>query len=68
MCDQFVGTWKLLSSENFEDYMKELGEKCYLKLLCLGKGRNAEFELYSLLAFSVYAVYQGLFSPTTFIK
>ncbi|XP_009949218.1 PREDICTED: fatty acid-binding protein, adipocyte-like isoform X1 [Leptosomus discolor] len=25
MCDQFVGTWKLLSSENFEDYMKELG-------------------------------------------
>lgn len=56
MCDQFVGTWKLLSSENFEDYMKELGEKCYLKLLRLGKGRNAEFELYSLLAFSVYAV------------
>nr|XP_009503098.1 PREDICTED: fatty acid-binding protein, adipocyte-like isoform X1 [Phalacrocorax carbo] len=25
MCDQFVGTWKILSSENFEDYMKELG-------------------------------------------
>ncbi|KAF4789369.1 Myelin P2 protein [Turdus rufiventris] len=25
MCDQFVGTWKLLTSENFEDYMKELG-------------------------------------------
>ncbi|NXI35856.1 FABP4 protein, partial [Galbula dea] len=25
MCDQFVGTWKLLSSENFDDYMKELG-------------------------------------------
>uniref|UniRef100_A0A8B9ZQR5 Fatty acid binding protein 4 n=4 Tax=Anatidae TaxID=8830 RepID=A0A8B9ZQR5_9AVES len=25
MCDHFVGTWKLLSSENFEDYMKELG-------------------------------------------
>ncbi|RLW13145.1 hypothetical protein DV515_00000359 [Chloebia gouldiae] len=24
MCDHFVGTWKLLSSENFEDYMKEL--------------------------------------------
>uniref|UniRef100_A0A8D0GPC7 Fatty acid binding protein 4 n=1 Tax=Sphenodon punctatus TaxID=8508 RepID=A0A8D0GPC7_SPHPU len=25
MCDQFLGTWKLVSSENFEDYMKELG-------------------------------------------
>ncbi|XP_006135347.2 fatty acid-binding protein, adipocyte [Pelodiscus sinensis] len=25
MCDLFVGTWKLISSENFEDYMKELG-------------------------------------------
>lgn len=56
MCDQFVGTWKLLSSENFEDYMKELGENCYLELLYLGQGRNADFELYSLLAFSGYAV------------
>nr|XP_056710239.1 fatty acid-binding protein, adipocyte-like [Euleptes europaea] len=25
MCDQFSGTWKLVSSENFDDYMKELG-------------------------------------------
>uniref|UniRef100_A0A452IPU2 Cytosolic fatty-acid binding proteins domain-containing protein n=1 Tax=Gopherus agassizii TaxID=38772 RepID=A0A452IPU2_9SAUR len=25
MCDLFVGTWKLISSENFEDYMRELG-------------------------------------------
>uniref|UniRef100_A0A452IQ80 Lipocalin/cytosolic fatty-acid binding domain-containing protein n=1 Tax=Gopherus agassizii TaxID=38772 RepID=A0A452IQ80_9SAUR len=25
MCDQFLGTWKLVSSEKFEDYMKELG-------------------------------------------
>ncbi|NWH75489.1 FABP4 protein, partial [Piaya cayana] len=25
MCEQFVGTWKLIASENFEDYMKELG-------------------------------------------
>uniref|UniRef100_A0A8D0GV41 Cytosolic fatty-acid binding proteins domain-containing protein n=1 Tax=Sphenodon punctatus TaxID=8508 RepID=A0A8D0GV41_SPHPU len=25
MCDVFVGTWKLVSSENFDDYMKELG-------------------------------------------
>ena len=28
MCNRFVGTWKLVSSENFDDYMKELGEKC----------------------------------------
>ena len=68
MCDQFVGTWKLLSSENFEDYMKELGENCYLELLYLGQGRNADFELYSLLAFSGYAVYQGGFSPTVLIR
>ncbi|CAM4585014.1 unnamed protein product [Lepidochelys kempii] len=25
MCDQFLGTWKLVSSEKSEDYMKELG-------------------------------------------
>nr|XP_048697036.1 fatty acid-binding protein, adipocyte-like [Caretta caretta] len=25
MCDLFVGTWKLNSSKNFEDYMRELG-------------------------------------------
>ncbi|KAM3679005.1 myelin P2 protein-like isoform X2 [Ammospiza nelsoni] len=25
MCNRFVGTWKLISSENFDDYMKELG-------------------------------------------
>uniref|UniRef100_A0A5F8GG87 Peripheral myelin protein 2 n=1 Tax=Monodelphis domestica TaxID=13616 RepID=A0A5F8GG87_MONDO len=24
MCNRFVGTWKLVSSENFEDYMKAL--------------------------------------------
>jgi len=68
MCDQFVGTWKLLSSENFEDYMKELGENCYLEMLYLVQGRNADFELYSLLAFSGYAVYQGAFSPTILIS
>lgn len=58
--------------------MKELGENCYLELLYLGKGRNAEFELYSLLNFtelysfffffSGYAVYQGFFSPTSLIR
>ncbi|XP_003219599.3 myelin P2 protein [Anolis carolinensis] len=25
MCKKFVGSWKLVSSENFDDYMKELG-------------------------------------------
>uniref|UniRef100_A0A8C0WYL2 Cytosolic fatty-acid binding proteins domain-containing protein n=1 Tax=Castor canadensis TaxID=51338 RepID=A0A8C0WYL2_CASCN len=25
MVESFVGTWKLVSSENFDDYMKELG-------------------------------------------
>ncbi|XP_038246214.1 fatty acid-binding protein, adipocyte-like [Dermochelys coriacea] len=25
MCDLFVGIWKFVSSEKFEDYMKELG-------------------------------------------
>ncbi|XP_032078976.1 fatty acid-binding protein, adipocyte-like isoform X2 [Thamnophis elegans] len=24
MCNKFVGSWKLISSENFDDYMKEL--------------------------------------------
>ncbi|XP_067409665.1 myelin P2 protein-like [Emydura macquarii macquarii] len=25
MCELFLGTWKLISTENFEGYMKELG-------------------------------------------
>ncbi|XP_058032467.1 fatty acid-binding protein, adipocyte-like [Ahaetulla prasina] len=25
MCEPFLGTWKLISSEKFDDYMKELG-------------------------------------------
>ncbi|XP_027732991.1 fatty acid-binding protein, adipocyte isoform X2 [Vombatus ursinus] len=25
MCEAFVGTWKLISSENFDEYMKEVG-------------------------------------------
>ncbi|XP_074841818.1 myelin P2 protein-like [Carettochelys insculpta] len=25
MCELFLGTWKLISSENFDGYMKELG-------------------------------------------
>ncbi|XP_062986952.1 fatty acid-binding protein, adipocyte-like [Elgaria multicarinata webbii] len=25
MCEQFVGTWKLVSSDKFDDYLKELG-------------------------------------------
>ncbi|XP_072855175.2 fatty acid-binding protein, adipocyte [Pogona vitticeps] len=25
MCEQFLGTWKLVSSEKFDEYMKELG-------------------------------------------
>uniref|UniRef100_A0A8C3RVQ6 Lipocalin/cytosolic fatty-acid binding domain-containing protein n=1 Tax=Chelydra serpentina TaxID=8475 RepID=A0A8C3RVQ6_CHESE len=25
MCNRFVGTWKLVSSDKFDDYMKELG-------------------------------------------
>lgn len=25
MCDAFVGTWKLISSENFDEYMKAVG-------------------------------------------
>lgn len=35
MADAFVGTWNLLTSENFDDYMKELGESLRLSLLNL---------------------------------
>lgn len=27
MADVFVGTWKLVDSKNFDDYMKSLGER-----------------------------------------
>lgn len=30
MVDQLQGTWKSISCENFEEYMKELGEPCLL--------------------------------------
>lgn len=43
--------------------MKELGENCYFNFFYLEQGRNANFELYSLLAFSGCAVYQGGFNP-----
>lgn len=26
MVEQFVGTWKLVSSENFEEFLKEIGK------------------------------------------
>lgn len=32
MVDQFVGTWKMVSSENFDDYMKAIGKI----LVCVG--------------------------------
>lgn len=28
MIEPFLGTWKLVSSENFENYVRELGERC----------------------------------------
>lgn len=34
MAEAFVGKWNLLTSENFEDYMKELG-KCAFSVLSL---------------------------------
>ncbi|XP_007520227.1 fatty acid-binding protein 12 isoform X2 [Erinaceus europaeus] len=38
MIDQFQGTWKSISCENFEDYMKELGiGRASRKLGCLAK-------------------------------
>ncbi|XP_039697681.1 fatty acid-binding protein 12 [Pteropus medius] len=38
MVDQFQGTWKSISCENFEDYMKELGiGRASRKLGCLAK-------------------------------
>lgn len=40
MCDAFVGTWKLTSSENFDDYMKEVGKK-----LCCGVTGFIPFSL-----------------------
>lgn len=27
MVEKFVGTWKMISSENFDDYMKAIGTK-----------------------------------------
>lgn len=40
MCDAFVGTWKLASSENFDDYMKEVGKE-----MCCGMTGFVSFSL-----------------------
>ena len=32
MIEPFLGTWKLVSIENFDEYMKELGEKLLYKI------------------------------------
>lgn len=32
MIEPFLGTWKLVSSENFEEYMKQLGEKYHYEI------------------------------------
>ncbi|XP_061458208.1 myelin P2 protein-like [Rhineura floridana] len=33
MCNRFVGSWKLVSSENVDDYMKELGVGLFTRKL-----------------------------------
>ncbi|XP_028943011.1 myelin P2 protein [Antrostomus carolinensis] len=43
MCNRFVGTWKLVSSENFDDYMKEL-EHCNLRERGIGSGAEVEWQ------------------------
>uniref|UniRef100_A0A0A6YXB9 Fatty acid binding protein 9, testis n=1 Tax=Mus musculus TaxID=10090 RepID=A0A0A6YXB9_MOUSE len=38
MIEPFLGTWKLISSENFENYVRELGVECEpRKVACLIK-------------------------------
>lgn len=33
MVEQFVGSWKMVSSENFDEFLKEMGEmKCFCEL------------------------------------
>ena len=35
MVEKFVGTWKMISSENFDDYMKAIGKRrVQLELAC----------------------------------
>ncbi|XP_063275603.1 fatty acid-binding protein, adipocyte-like isoform X2 [Prinia subflava] len=43
MCNRFVGTWKLISSENFDDYMKEL-ECCNLGERVAGASAEVEWQ------------------------
>jgi len=32
MVEQFVGTWKLVSSENFEEFLKEIGKLAHISI------------------------------------
>uniref|UniRef100_A0A674IHX3 Cytosolic fatty-acid binding proteins domain-containing protein n=1 Tax=Terrapene triunguis TaxID=2587831 RepID=A0A674IHX3_9SAUR len=43
MCNRFVGTWKLVSSEKFDDYMKEL-ECRNLRKRVIGSSAEVEWQ------------------------
>eukprot|EP00064_Thunnus_orientalis_P013496 superscaffoldBa00002205_g13535 len=39
MVERFVGTWKMISSENFDDYMKAIGRKRRVTVVTLENGK-----------------------------
>ena len=52
MIEHFLGTWKLVSSENFEEYMKELGEKYHYNIQKLVMHFVMRLGLYITINFS----------------
>lgn len=44
MVDAFCATWKLVDSQNFDDYMKALGEQAYI----------FEFIVFEIMVYCIY--------------
>lgn len=63
MCDAFVGTWKMVSSENFDDYMKEVGKQDvaegWARTLLWTIGASGCFHLGALAGCGMLLLYRG---------
>ena len=47
MVEKFVGTWKMISSDNFDDYMKAIGKKKEFK----------HYQAFAVFKLQVYFLY-----------
>lgn len=57
MVENFVGTWKMISSENFDDYMKAIGRRDFLASYLLSI--QVEFTFKRIRTLSIFFSFQN---------